>query len=174
LGSRTPTTGRVQKPPDATTSQFSQDHSTMKQRITFIQPEGTGIDPSGVHVNPDTLVFSNARNAALEKRLTLGLEDLPAEVGIIAGYSRKTTTNKSSGHCDLGTMPRNPYPLVCTRRPRHPSPIRLPPPRRSARLLHAAHSRRRSKPLPTHPEALRPRAKMQFYYRVLHPALADL
>ena len=54
----------------------------MKQRITFIQPEGTGIDPNGIHVNPDTLVFSNARSAALEKRLTLGLEDLPAEVGI--------------------------------------------------------------------------------------------
>ena len=54
----------------------------MKQRITFIQPEGTGIDPNGIHVNPDTVVFSNARSAALEKRLTLGLEDLPAEVGI--------------------------------------------------------------------------------------------
>jgi hypothetical protein len=54
----------------------------MKQRVTFIKPEGTGIDPSGIHVNPDTVVFNNARTAALEKRLTLGLEDLPAEVGI--------------------------------------------------------------------------------------------
>jgi len=55
----------------------------MKQRITFIQPEGTGIDPNGIHVNPDTVIFSNARSAALEKRLTLGLEDLPAEVRTI-------------------------------------------------------------------------------------------
>jgi hypothetical protein len=54
----------------------------MKQRVTFIKPEGTGIDPNGIHVNPDTVVFNNARTAALEKRLTLGLEDLPAEVGI--------------------------------------------------------------------------------------------
>jgi hypothetical protein len=52
----------------------------MKQRITFVQPEGTGIDPNGIHVNPDTVIFSNARSAALEKRLTLGLEDLPVEV----------------------------------------------------------------------------------------------
>jgi hypothetical protein len=54
----------------------------MKQRVTFIKPEGTGIDPNGIHVNPDTVVFNNARTAALEKRLTLGLEDLPAEVDI--------------------------------------------------------------------------------------------
>jgi hypothetical protein len=54
----------------------------MKQRVTFIKPEGTGIDPNGIHVNPDTVVFNNARTAALEKRLTLGLEDLPAEVSI--------------------------------------------------------------------------------------------
>jgi hypothetical protein len=54
----------------------------MKQRVTFVKPEGTGIDPNGIHVNPDTVVFNNARTAALEKRLTLGLEDLPAEVSI--------------------------------------------------------------------------------------------
>lgn len=52
----------------------------MKQRVTFIQPEGTGIDPNGIYVNPDTVVFSNARSAALQKQLTLALEDLPAEV----------------------------------------------------------------------------------------------
>lgn len=55
----------------------------MKHRITFIQPEGTGIDPNSIHVNPDTVVFNHARNAALEKRVTLGLSDLPAEVSII-------------------------------------------------------------------------------------------
>lgn len=55
----------------------------MKHRITFIQPEGTGIDPNSIHVNPDTVVFNHARNAALEKRVTLGLSDLPAEVSMI-------------------------------------------------------------------------------------------
>jgi len=60
-----------------------QEHSTtMKHRITFIQSEGTGIDPGGIHVNPDTVVFNNARNAALEKKVTLGLSDLPAEVSM--------------------------------------------------------------------------------------------
>lgn len=54
----------------------------MKQRVTFIQPEGTGIDPNGIYVNPDTVVFSNARSAALQKQLTLALDDLPAEVCI--------------------------------------------------------------------------------------------
>lgn len=55
----------------------------MKHRITFIQSEGTGIDPGGIHVNPDTVVFNQAHNAALEKKVTLGLSDLPAEVSII-------------------------------------------------------------------------------------------
>jgi hypothetical protein len=70
----------------------------MKQRITFIQPEGTGIDPNGIHVNPDTVVFSNARSAALEKRLTLGLEDLPAEVGMnyISSFRFRSLTNHDS------------------------------------------------------------------------------
>jgi len=54
----------------------------MKHRITFIQFEGTGIDPGSIHVNPDTVVFNQAHNAALEKRVTLGLSDLPAEVNM--------------------------------------------------------------------------------------------
>jgi hypothetical protein len=63
---------------------FQQEHSTtMKHRITFIQSEGTGIDPGGIHVNPDTVVFNQAQNAALEKKVTLGLSDLPAEVSIV-------------------------------------------------------------------------------------------
>lgn len=52
----------------------------MKQRITFVQPEGTGIDPASIHVNPDTVVFNQARNAVLEKRATVGLDYLPSEV----------------------------------------------------------------------------------------------
>jgi hypothetical protein len=68
--------------PDAKAHCIAHNYITMKQRVTFIKPEGTGIDPNGIHVNPDTVVFNNARTAALEKRLTLGLEDLPAEVGI--------------------------------------------------------------------------------------------
>jgi len=52
----------------------------MKQRITYLQPKGTGIDPAAIHLNPDSLVFSNAHNAALEKRVTVGLSELPTEV----------------------------------------------------------------------------------------------
>lgn len=52
----------------------------MKQRITYIQPEGTLIARDSIHVNPDTVVFTNARISALEKRITLGLDELPAEV----------------------------------------------------------------------------------------------
>ena len=54
----------------------------MKQRVTYLQPEGTGIDRNIVHVNPDSLVFTNSKNAALEKRVTAGLSELPTEVGI--------------------------------------------------------------------------------------------
>jgi hypothetical protein len=66
---------------------IQQEHSTtMKHRITFIQSEGTGIDPGGIHVNPDTVVFNQAHNTALEKKVTLGLSDLPAEVSMFRCY----------------------------------------------------------------------------------------
>lgn len=79
----------------------------MKQRVTFIQPEGTGIDPNGIYVNPDTVVFSNARSAALQKQLTLALEDLPAEVciyGTVVMYSVMANIIVL-GHCNFRTMP---------------------------------------------------------------------
>ncbi|OQO03677.1 hypothetical protein B0A48_10342 [Cryoendolithus antarcticus] len=43
----------------------------MKQRITYLQGEGTDIDVNSLHVNPDSLVFSNAEQAALQKRVTI-------------------------------------------------------------------------------------------------------
>lgn len=53
---------------------------SMKQRITYLVPEGTGIDPSSIVVEPHSLEFKNARLAALEKRVTVGLSELPQEV----------------------------------------------------------------------------------------------
>jgi hypothetical protein len=148
----------------------------MKQRITFIQPEGTGIDPNGIHVNPDTVVFSNARSAALEKRLTLGLEDLPAEVGRyhISLFSNKSTADTLPDQRNPRAMPRTAHPLVRPRRPRHPSTFRLPPPSRSTRLLHAPLRRRRSEPLPSAPETLRRGPKMLFDDGKFYPPLAAL
>lgn len=52
----------------------------MKQRITYILPQGTGIDPADIEVKNDGLKFRKAGDAAEESRLTLGLDDIPAEV----------------------------------------------------------------------------------------------
>jgi hypothetical protein len=71
-------------------------------------------------------------------------------------------------------MSRTAHPLVRPRRPRHPSTIRLPPPSRPARLLHTTHRRRRSKPLPVAPAALRRRVEMQLDYGEFHSPFAAL
>lgn len=56
----------------------------MKQRITYIVPESTGIDPASIDVAQDKVAFANAKDAAVEKRVTVGLSELPDEVGSIA------------------------------------------------------------------------------------------
>lgn len=52
----------------------------MKQRITYLLPEGTGIGPADINVGNDSLDFTHAGEAGEEWRLTLGLNDLPEEV----------------------------------------------------------------------------------------------
>jgi hypothetical protein len=54
----------------------------MKQRITYFLPEGNRVDSADIEVKDDSLNFTKAREAAEEWRLTLGLQDLPDEVGI--------------------------------------------------------------------------------------------
>lgn len=53
----------------------------MKHRITYLLHEGEpGIDPSTVQVTPDS-VTSGPTRAVQEWRVTVGLLDLPNEVG---------------------------------------------------------------------------------------------
>ena len=54
----------------------------MKQRITYLLPKGTELDAASVKVTDDTLSYANAKAAAMEKRVTAGLSELPAEVYI--------------------------------------------------------------------------------------------
>ena len=55
----------------------------MKQRITYFLPKGTELDPASVKVTESTLSYANAKSAAIEKRVTAGLSELPAEVGTL-------------------------------------------------------------------------------------------
>ena len=52
----------------------------MKQRITYLLPDGSGLDPADIKVQNDSLEFTRTAEAAEEWRLTLGFNDLPEEV----------------------------------------------------------------------------------------------
>lgn len=53
----------------------------MKQRVTYFLPEGARVDPQDIHVTNDSLTFARAKDAAIEKKVTAGLSELPEEVG---------------------------------------------------------------------------------------------
>lgn len=52
----------------------------MKQRVTYLLPEGSNIAPDEIKIEKDALIYTNAKDAALEKRVTVGLSELPDEV----------------------------------------------------------------------------------------------
>ncbi|KAM3421369.1 Protein PBN1 [Cercospora zeina] len=52
----------------------------MRQRITYLLPRGPGVNPADIVAGKDDLTFSHAANAAIEKRITLGLSELPLSV----------------------------------------------------------------------------------------------
>ncbi|KAK4961115.1 protease B nonderepressible form [Elasticomyces elasticus] len=53
----------------------------MKQRITYLLPPGTDYDPANIHIGPDSVNITNTAEApAIEKRVTAGLSELPAEL----------------------------------------------------------------------------------------------
>ncbi len=54
--------------------------SSMKQRLTYLLPAGTGITPSDIKVVDDTFSFAKADQASEEWRVTLGWDELPDEV----------------------------------------------------------------------------------------------
>lgn len=49
----------------------------MHQRITYMLPPGTGVNPSDIEVDKDHLTFAKAHDAVVERRMTLGLSELP-------------------------------------------------------------------------------------------------
>lgn len=49
----------------------------MHQRITYLLPPGTGVNPSDIDAGKDHLTFAKAHDAAVERRMTLGLSELP-------------------------------------------------------------------------------------------------
>ncbi|KAK5167330.1 protease B nonderepressible form [Saxophila tyrrhenica] len=55
----------------------------MKQRITYLLPEGHRVNASDILVQDDSLSFADASKAAEEWRLTLGLDELPEEIQVI-------------------------------------------------------------------------------------------
>ncbi|KAK3652496.1 protease B nonderepressible form [Elasticomyces elasticus] len=53
----------------------------MKQRITYLLPPGTDYDPANIHISPDSVNITDTAEApAIEKRVTAGLSELPAEL----------------------------------------------------------------------------------------------
>ncbi|KAK5713032.1 protease B nonderepressible form [Elasticomyces elasticus] len=65
----------------AATSPSIQFTDKMKQRITYLLPPGTDYDPANIHIGPDSVNITNTAEApAIEKRVTAGLSELPAEL----------------------------------------------------------------------------------------------
>ena len=66
----------------------------MKQRITYLLPEGTRVDAKSIEVGNDSLKFTRASEAAEEWRLTLGWDELTQEVCLshLMGHARPTNT----------------------------------------------------------------------------------
>ena len=54
--------------------------SVMKERRTFLLPKGSELKPNHVVVTETSLEFSRHHEAALERRITLNVTDLPVEV----------------------------------------------------------------------------------------------
>jgi len=53
----------------------------MKQRITYLLPEGSTLTPDDILLGENGVNVSTAEPPAIEKRVTAGLSELPAEVG---------------------------------------------------------------------------------------------
>ena len=52
----------------------------MRQRITYLLPNGTGVDPADITVGDTELTYAQAHNATEERRITVGFDELPKEV----------------------------------------------------------------------------------------------
>ena len=52
----------------------------MKQRLTYLLPEGSGISPTDIQISGERVNFTKADQASEQWRITLGLHELPEEV----------------------------------------------------------------------------------------------
>ena len=52
----------------------------MKQRVTYLLPEGNAVNPNDITIGSRGLTYSNIDQASAEWRLNLGLSELPEEV----------------------------------------------------------------------------------------------
>ncbi|EME42799.1 hypothetical protein DOTSEDRAFT_173233 [Dothistroma septosporum NZE10] len=55
----------------------------MRQRITYLLSNGTGVDPADITVGDTELTYAQAHNAAEERRITIGYSELPQEIQTI-------------------------------------------------------------------------------------------
>ena len=53
----------------------------MRQRITYLLPHGTGVDPADITVADTELTYAQAHHAAEERRITIAYSELPQQVG---------------------------------------------------------------------------------------------
>jgi len=65
----------------------------MRQRTTYLLPQDTGIDPASIEVGANHLNFTKSQDAALEKRVTVDVSELPPEVGNSAIISHQSASD---------------------------------------------------------------------------------
>jgi len=58
----------------------------MKKRITYVLPQDAEPDPAKIKVSSDEVDLTGYHNGAIEKRLTIGLSELPPEVRLSAAF----------------------------------------------------------------------------------------
>lgn len=100
----------------------------MRQRITYLLHEGTGVDPNGIHVTDTDLDFDQVEAAAEERRITVGLKELPQEVSEPNNPHRQTVHRMLNIQLDPRLpqrLPRAPRPNRLSHKPPHNLPSRF-------------------------------------------------
>jgi hypothetical protein len=69
----------------------------MKERRTFLLPPNSGLTKEDVVVTASTLEFSRHKDAAVERRMTLNVTDLPEKVLSCFLFSRPCWISASRG-----------------------------------------------------------------------------
>lgn len=60
----------------------------MKQRTTYLLPEGHRADAEDIEIDSDSLKYTKAGQAAEEWRITLAWDELPSSVGLLENIAR--------------------------------------------------------------------------------------